>query len=119
VSAGRDDAADDGSRERRLARNEAFFREANEIIERDAERRLAASPPIICECSQVGCMERVRVVREEYERVRSRGDWFIVTPGHEDLTIEGVMERHPGFVVVQKFGVAGTVARDEDPRERD
>ena len=83
-------AADDGSRERRLARNEVFFREANEVVEREAAERWSATPPIFCECSQVGCMERLHVAREEYEHVRSRGDWFIVTPGDEDLTIETV-----------------------------
>jgi hypothetical protein len=94
-----------------------FFREANEVVEREAAERWSATPPIFCECSQVGCMERLHVAREEYEHVRSRGDWFIVTPGDEDLTIETVVERHPAFFVVQKVGVAGAVARDEDPRE--
>ena len=103
------------ARARRLAKNEAFFRETNELLERDAVG-LGGTFDCICECSVWGCVERLDVTRAEYERVRSHGDRFVVAPGHDDPTIETVVERHPAYLVVEKHGLAGAVARSTDPR---
>jgi hypothetical protein len=106
----------DEPRERRVARNEAFFREANELLEQEAIQRGGQRREFICECSSLGCLERLTLPQDQYERVRRHGDWFIVTPGHEDPSVEVVVERHPAFSVVQKTGTAGAIARSEDPR---
>jgi hypothetical protein len=108
-------APDEQSRARRLAENEAFFRDANELFERDAQRGRAPWR-FICECSSAGCLERVTLTPTEYEHARSNGAWFIVLPKHEDLTVETVIERHVDFSIVEKHGTAGRVAREEDPR---
>jgi hypothetical protein len=106
----------DDDRRQRAARNEVFFREANELLERESTDRGRALHDFICECSSAGCLERLALKTSEYEHVRQRGDWFVVKPGHEDLVVEVVVERHPAFVVVQKTGAEGELARAEDPR---
>ena len=45
----------------------------------------------------------------EYEHVRAEGDHFLVFPGHEDPSVEEIIERHPTYVAVEKQGVAGAV----------
>jgi hypothetical protein len=102
--------ASDG-RKGRLARNEAFFREANEVIEGDGMKQ-----GFFCECSSVGCMERLSLSLAEYEHARTQGDWFIVVSEHDDPSVEIVVERNPTHLIVQKIGLAGAIARSEDPR---
>jgi hypothetical protein len=104
------------SRERRVARNEVFFRETNELVRREAAQRGVQADHFICECSSAGCVARITISPGEYSHVRDRRDWFIVTPGHEDLTVEVVVEEHPEFFVVQKTGTAGAIARASAPR---
>ena len=103
----------DETREVRLAKNEEFFRSANETIKREGWRY----PDFICECSRAGCIERVALTRPEYEEVRSDGRRFFVVPGHENLAVEIVLERHPTYFVVAKTGAAGNHADRHDPRD--
>jgi len=70
----------------------------------------------ICECSTSGCFERVSLTLAEYERIRQDGTHFLLAAGHEDIAIEQVIAERDGYVVVEKDGVAGLVADDEDPR---
>jgi hypothetical protein len=39
---------------------------------------------------------------EEYEAVHRRPHRFIVVPGHENETVERVVEMHPTYSVVEK-----------------
>jgi hypothetical protein len=95
---------------RRAARNEDFFRESNELVLEEGRR-----PDFVCECSRRGCVTRVVITRDEYEHVRERGNRFVLAPGHEDLSVEVIVERHPSYVVVEKIGAAG----DEAERRAD
>jgi hypothetical protein len=108
-----------GSDERaeRLAKNEAFFREANEQLEREALLGRASTFDCICECSRRGCVARLGLTTTEYERLRTRSDQFALAHGHEDTTIETVVETFPNYLVVQKFGTAGDEAERLDPRD--
>jgi hypothetical protein len=99
-----------------VARNEVFFRDANELAEREVTQRRVSADVFICECSSRGCLARLAVSNDVYERVRDQPDRFIVKPGHEDSSVEVVVERHPDFYVIQKLGAAGEVARAENPR---
>ena len=63
-----------------------------------------------------GCFERLALTVEEYERVRRDGTHFLVAYGHEDIEIEHVIGHRDGYVIVEKDGVAGIVAQDDDPR---
>ena len=99
----------------RLAKNETFFREANE----QAEQELAApwgEKRFLCECSARGCVDRIPLTRSEYEHVRAESDQFVVVPGHENGEVEVVVERFPGYLIVAKFGAAGEYAVETDPR---
>ena len=107
----------DEDRQERLAKNESLFRSLNENIS-DLASKLGGPAPFefICECSTSGCFERLSLTLAEYERVRQDGTHFLLADGHEDIEIEQVIRTSSAFVVVEKDGVAGTVADDNDPR---
>jgi len=107
----------DEDRQERLARNESLFRTLNEEISGLASGLGGREPfEFICECSTSGCFERLSLTVEEYERVRQDGTHFFVAEGHEDIEIEQVIGHRDGYVIVEKDGVAGVVAEDDDPR---
>jgi hypothetical protein len=107
----------DEDRQERLAKNESLFRTLNENINGLASGLDGGEPfEFICECSTRGCFERLSLTVEEYERVRQDGTHFLLAPGHEDIEIEQVIGRRNGYVIVEKDGVAGLVAEDDDPR---
>ena len=105
--------------DRRRAENEAKFRTLNEAIKRVEGDQWSGGRlvDLVCECSSATCMKVVTVPRDEYETVRASSTWFLVTPGHEDSGIEGVVARHDHYVVVEKQGEAAAVAEETDPRE--
>jgi hypothetical protein len=97
--------------EQRAARNEALFREVNENIAGLEERfRSGEEPAFVCECTNAECAERLAVDPATYHRVREQSRLFLVRPGHEDPRIERVVERHPGFLIVEKTGPASAIA---------
>ena len=98
--------------EQRAARNEALFREVNENIARleEATGGSASQPSFICECSSGLCTEHIPVDEETYRRVREHPRRFLILPGHFDETLEEVVEKHPGYLIVEKTGAAGEVA---------
>jgi hypothetical protein len=104
-------------RKERLAKNEALFREVNEQVEAVATARFEPETiQFLCECVEVECVERVELAPEAYERVRSDPARFVVRPGHEQLDIEDVVEREPGYVVVRKHADTRALTEDLDPR---
>lgn len=109
----------DADRERR-ARNEALFREVNERVE-EVSSRLSYDDDMdltgfVCECSQEDCTELIEVTYAQYEAVRSDPRRFLLRPGHEDMKVDRVVERHTGFLVVEKYGEASEIAIERDPR---
>ena len=103
--------------EERLAKNESLFRTLNENIS-DLASKLAGREPFefICECATSGCFERLWLTLAEYEQIRQDGTHFLLADGHEDIEVEQVIAHHPTYVVVEKDGVAGLVAEDDNPR---
>jgi hypothetical protein len=103
--------------ERRIAANEALFREVNEAIERGVwhgEGHTATA--FRCECASLDCNQLVSIAPREYERIRTHPRRFFVRPGHEDTGAESVVEAHEGYVVVEKRDAAGRLADAGDPR---
>jgi hypothetical protein len=102
--------------EERAGRNEALFREVNENIA-SLDTRLSEdgsdSLPLICECARADCTTNFEISRAEYVRVRRHPHWFIVARGHEQPSIEHIVEQHHEYVIVDKRGVAA-VAADGD-----
>lgn len=104
--------------QQRLGANEAVFREINEGIERGQWPGEEDSPiGFRCECARLGCNELVELSVREYEEVRSHPRRFVVLPGHERLDVETVVERHRGYLVVEKLDSAGELAEESDPRD--
>ena len=104
-------------REERLAKNEVLFRTLNENIVALAGTLGGKTPyEFICECATSGCFERILLTLHEYEAVCMDGTHFLVKSGHEDVEVERVVAAHDTYVVVEKDGVAGLVALEDDPR---
>jgi hypothetical protein len=110
------------SDQERRARNEALFREVNERVEEVSNQlsgfadEESTTTGFVCECSTERCIELVEITPAVYEAVRRDPRRFLVLPGHEDLNVDRVVEKHPGFFVVEKFGDASNVAIERDPR---
>lgn len=101
----------------RAARNEEIFRSINARIEEGAERHGTAGPlPYHCEWSDASCLETVALVPADYEHVLRERYRFIVIPGHENPTIEQVVEQHATHLVVEKTGEAREQL-DQDPHK--
>jgi hypothetical protein len=106
--------------EKRKAANEAVFREVNERIE-SLQRRFALTEDlplsIVCECDRLDCAEPMSVGVETYEKVRSDPTLFLVCPGHEDETVEDIVDTAGNYLVVRKRpGDPQKVAEQTDPR---
>jgi hypothetical protein len=106
-------------RQERIGRNEILFRELNERIENvndylDAE---ATDASFVCECGRADCMERVRMDRAEYERVRADPATFLVVLGHEEPDVEYIVEAFEGWALIRKrTGGPAELAAETDPR---
>jgi hypothetical protein len=102
----------------RLARNETFFREVNERIGDIADRLGHGGLPYdyLCECSDAACTERISLHQTEYEHVRADPTRFVLSPGHAMEEVEIVVAQESEHIVVEKYGVAGDIAEELDPR---
>jgi hypothetical protein len=107
-------------RGRRIAENEALFRDLNEEVGAVAHSFSAAGEDrtfdFLCECGDPVCAQRVPVTLMKYEELRSSPVRFLLVPGHEIPDVERVIETTPAYRVVEKFGEAAEIARDRDPR---
>jgi len=97
--------------EKRLALNEALFRETNERVEERVRMFVADEElfGIICECASLDCNERITLSKDEYALVRSDPAQFVVKPGHTVTAVEEVVARNDRFEIVRKRGVAAEV----------
>jgi hypothetical protein len=108
-------------RQKQAARNEALFREVNERVEEVGRDIAYQEDPslltqFVCECGQEDCLEKIELTLAQYEAVRDDARRFAVLPGHEDTDVARLIERHPGFLVVEKLGQVADVAIENDPR---
>ena len=98
-----------------------MFRRANEKLERAANDldfgEADSLIPFLCECPRPECREIVMLKLSEYEDVRSSGRGGLAAVGHEDRSIERVVAQNSRFVATEKFGEAGDVHAEEDPRK--
>lgn len=108
------------SQEERIARNDAAFREANEqIAEYAGDHEFVDKVPFICECASESCLTVIDLSLAEYENVRSSPTRFFVAPGHQASEGSGgVIDDRGRYVLIEKGGRAGEIARDLDPRSR-
>jgi hypothetical protein len=106
------------SRQQRVAKNEALFRQVNERIEQINEKLEGDSESdFLCECGDDDCTEPVTLNLSEYEAVRSNPTHFVIVPGHDVIDVERVILETDRYAVVEKFlGEAGRIAVESDPR---
>ncbi len=107
---------DDATLER-IGRNQALYREVNEAIERGLWPGDGDTAQFRCECALLECNAVLTLSVEDYERIRQHARRFFVAPGHEIPAAEDVVERGPGWAVVEKRGQAAVVAESTDPRD--
>jgi hypothetical protein len=105
----------------RKASNEGVFRDANEQLERGAQAILEGGDgqfvPFLCECPDPECTRVALLTLAEYGEVRSNGKGGLAVLNHEDPSVERVVERNDRFVRTEKFGRAGEIHEEADPRQ--
>ena len=89
----------------RAEKNEQAHKEHNERRARIEEQ--AGVPqndpvPFVCECDDPACSQAVVLRLDEYEQAVKPPDQFVVRPGHEDPSVERIVEQHDGYVIVSK-----------------
>ena len=96
-------------REQRAAQNEQVFRAVNEQIVKITDRFPAqlSEIDIVCECANTSCVGTIRIDAGEFSKIERAGGTFLVLPGHEDETVERVVRREQGYVVVWKAAIDG------------
>lgn len=107
------------AREKRMAENEALFREVNERVN-DVARQFAVDTvyEYLCECANADCTFRLTMTRGEYEAVRADPAQFGVLPHHFTPEIETVVQENDSYWIVRKTGDAGEHVEKLDPRSR-
>ncbi len=103
--------------QRRIARNEAVFRDVNEAISSgrwpgDEDAPIAFR----CECGRLGCSQMIELTAPDYERIRGNPRRFLVALEHDIPEAETVVETHARYGVVEKRDEAARVAEETDPR---
>ena len=100
-----------------MARIASVFRAANEgIREAAVEHRMVERFPVICECADPACREIFQLGVAEYEQVRAVPEQGLAGIGHDDPSVERIVTQNDRFLVTAKFGRAGEVHRENDPR---
>jgi hypothetical protein len=98
-----------GARQDRIAHNEDLCRDLNERKAAWIESgHLAAG--FRCECWDLGCSDRIKMSGQQWKEVRSRGNRFVVAPGHVVTEFETVVKEYPHFWLIEKHGEAGDEA---------
>jgi hypothetical protein len=104
------------ARDKRLAQNEALFREVNERLQEHADD--GALHHYLCECANSDCTFRISISPEEYEAVRADARQFMVLPQHFTPEIEQLVSERSAYWVVRKTGEEGEYVEKLDPRSR-
>src|SRR4051794_37377870 len=95
-------------RRERAAKNQSLFREVNERIDELANG--AALIEFVCECAYADCADAIRINVGDYKELRAHPTHFAVIHGHILEDVERVVAEHDRYVVVEKLGVAASVA---------
>lgn len=93
------------SRARRIGENEVLFREVNAQFRALDDKLEGAGDELygfLCECGNGECAERIDLTIADYERIHAEPAQFVIVDGHEEPSVESVVERHDGHAVVRK-----------------
>ncbi|MBA2383435.1 MAG: hypothetical protein H0V68_02045 [Actinobacteria bacterium] len=103
-------------RDKRLAQNEALFREVNERVQEHAAE--GGVHHYLCECANPDCTFRITLPVDEYEAVRADPRQFMVLPLHYTPEIEELVVEGAAYWIVRKTGEEGEYVEQLDPRSR-
>ncbi len=106
-------------RERKLGENENLFRAVNERLKElgEAFEGITERAEFVCECADRSCAQRIEMTLAEYERVRRKPTRFMTAPGHEDRSLEQIVDVNDRYVIVEKrSGDPARAALEGDPR---
>jgi hypothetical protein len=106
-----------GTREQRIAYNEAWTRTINE---KGAEWKLGREqmPDFRCECWQKGCELEISLSGEDWKLARAKPNRFAVAPYHVAKDFEVVVTPFPHFWLIEKSDEAGEIAEELASSER-
>jgi len=99
----------DTARAARVGANEDLFRQVNKKVAKFGEGHLDYLE-LICECSDVGCHERIRLTSREFIDLRRDPARFAIHPAHVDEQFERVVTSADRYAVVEKVGEAAEAA---------
>lgn len=102
----------DTEQQRRVAANEARFRDANEkTVEALASfRENDGELPVMCECAATECLDMIHMTLDEYREVRADPTWFVVRPHHFIPAAERTVRTTERYWVIEKVSGAAEVA---------
>jgi hypothetical protein len=95
--------------ERRLVENEVVFKKLNQRLQKTIKAMLDQVHTdemellFYCECSDLNCIERIKIPVETYETIHKRKDHFVLKAGHELPEIERIVSQVNDYVVAQKL----------------
>jgi hypothetical protein len=107
-----------GTSKRRLAENQAIFRESNERIQsgfdainktarQEGERPHTFDEDTVlhfyCECSDEKCQRRIQLSLKDYNRIHAQRDTFTVVCGHAVPEVERVVDTLPDYCIIEKY----------------
>ena len=107
------------TRQQRVAKNEALFREVNERIKDVNFSHVGTGEhDFLCECGDDDCTAPISLTLAEYEHVRADSTHFAIVPGHDVPDVESVISQNERFAVVEKeTPAAARIAVERDPRD--
>jgi hypothetical protein len=100
-----------GSREERIAYNEAWSRGLNERRAEWANGQEARSS-FRCECWQADCSARIPLSSQDWKLIRAERNRFAVAPDHVAEKFEAVIRAFPHFWLIEQLGEAGQIAEE-------
>ena len=90
-------------RERRLAQNEALFREVNERVETLADRFGPNVPyEFLCECANPLCNATFEMSGHDLQTLHTTPGCYVVLAGHDVPDLEDVVQSQNGYAIVRK-----------------
>jgi len=101
----------DDRRVDRRVRNELVFRAVNQKLRElniQFEGFANELAVFVCECDRLECIAQIEIAVDAFDRVSAEPRQYVVVNGHEG-TVDGerVVEKHDGYVVVEKNGSRG------------
>jgi hypothetical protein len=105
---------------KKVARNQAMYRQVNEQIEdlNEAFSEMSGGFLVVCECGDAMCTEQITLSRQTYEKTRTNPAQFLVRPGHQVADVEEIITTEAEYMVVEKHeGTPAQLAEEADPRD--